>query len=138
LKVKYKPNYQVVIKAGQDAAERIGKRFGAMIMTTARQSIRKGKSAPGQPPRNQTGTLKKNIIFAYDSATRSVIIGPRFLGDVSSRDAPRALELGGTSLTVRKGKRKRQAVAARPFMVPALEKRSPELPLLWENAIRKQ
>lgn len=140
-KITYKPSPQVVVRKGQDAAEAIGKKFGAFVVRTARQSIRKPNKAgdpspPGNPPRSKTGTLKKNIIFAYDPASRSVLIGPRFLGDVSSRDAPESLEKGGTSTAVVRGRRRRQRVAKRPFMVPALEKRLPELPLLWKNAIK--
>ncbi len=141
-KVTYKPSHQVVIKATQDAAEAIGMKFGAFVMTTARRSIRKpnkaGDPSPeGQPPRAQTKTLKSSIIFAYDSTQRAVYIGPRILPGRIGKDAPEALEKGGTSTAMTKRGRRRQRVAKRPFMVPALEKRLPELPLLWRNAIHK-
>ena len=134
---------RVVIKAGQDAAERIGKRFGAFVYTTARQSIRSAKksSQPGKAPRNISGTLKKNIIFAWDKQTRTVVIGPRLLP--GRTDAPEALERGKTtrrrvfSRTGDKRVRRTVRIEARPFMRPALEKRLPELPKLWANAIRK-
>lgn len=140
-KVKYTPS-PVVVKRSQDAAEAIGKRFGSFVRSTAQRSIRKPNKAghpspPGKPPRDKTGTLKRNILFAYDSASRSVVIGPRLLGDVASRDAPEALEKGGTSTTIIRRRRRRQTVAQRPFMVPALEQRLPELPGLWKNAIHQ-
>ena len=144
-KVKYKPNHQVVIKAGQEAAEVIGKKFGAYVMTTAKQSIRKRKktSAPDDPPGNKSGTLKKNIVFAYDTATRTVAIGARLLP--GRTDAPEALEQGKNTprrVWVGKGKdqkrvKKTVRIEARPFMLPALEKRISELPQLWQNAIKK-
>ncbi len=144
-KVKYKANHQVVIKAGQDAAEAIGKKFGSYVYTTAKQSIRKGSqpAAPGTPPKDKSGTLKKNIVFAYENETRKVVIGPRLLP--GRTDAPEALEVGKRTIRrvfVGRGKdtkrvRKQVNIEARPFMRPALEKRLPELPKLWQNAIRK-
>ncbi len=139
--VKYKSKHQVVIRKGQEAAEVIGKKFGAFVMTSARQSIRKPNKAgdpspPGQPPRAATKTLKSSIVFDYNRLERAVYIGPRILPGRIGKDAPEALEKGGESTAVVGGRRRRQRVAKRAFMVPALEKRLPELPLLWKNAIR--
>ena len=143
VKIKYKPNHQVVVKAGQDAAEAVGKRFGAYVMTTAKRSIKKRNknrdpSLPGQPPKDG-GVLKKFIRFAYDKSTRSVVIGAELLP--GRTDAPEALEKGkSTSRLVRiKGRFVRRVVSyqARPFMLPALEKRLPELPALWKNVIKR-
>lgn len=144
-KVTYKSNHRLVIRKGQDAAEVVGKRFGAYVMTTAKRSIRsggkKGKtSEAGQPPRSQTGTLKRFIRFAYDSSERATFIGPVLLPGRVGKDSPEALEKGGTStVEVRedgKRRRRRQRIEARPYMVPALEKRIGELPGLWSGAIR--
>lgn len=144
-KVKYTPK-PLVIRATQDAAEVIGKRFGSFVQRSARQSIRRspvsGKpSPPGKAPRSKTGALKANIRWAYDPATRSVVIGPTLLSDKEGKDSPEALEKGGSSRAVSyiggKKVRRRQRVAARPFMFPALQKRAPELPGLWKNAIRQ-
>lgn len=140
-KVTYRPNHQLVIRKTQDAAEVIGKRFGSFVMTTARRSIKKPNKAgdpspPGQPPRAATKTLRSSILFAYIPGERAVVIGPRLLPGRIGKDAPEALEKGGTSVARVRGRRRRQRVAARPFMVPALEQRLPELPLLWRDAIR--
>lgn len=138
--VKYKPNHQVVVKAFQDAGEAVGKRFGAFVMTTAKQSIRKGKtSKAGDPPRTkQAGSPLKQIRFAYDAVSRSVLIGPIKLSGKQTKDALQVTESGGTATRrVRGGRRVRVKYDARPFMMPALEKRAPELPLLWKNAIKK-
>lgn len=146
--VKYKSNAPVVIKKGQDAAEVIGKRIGAYVMTTARRSLgRKRKdgqpSDPGKPPR-VSPAFKRNVRFEWDKATRSVVIGPQKLSGVATPDAIEALEKGkSTQRVVLTGKgrdRKRRRVSARypsrAFMVPAMEKRIGELPGLWKNAIR--
>ncbi len=140
-KVTYRSRHQLVIRASQDAAEQIGKRFGAFVMTTARASIRKPNKAgdaspPGQPPRAATKVLKSSILFAYDPAQRAVFIGARLLPGRVGKDAPEALERGGESTVLVRGRRRRRRMAKRAFMVPALEKRLPELPLLWKNAIR--
>ncbi len=143
-KVKYKSNHAVVIRKGQDAAEAVLKRFGSYVMTTARRSLGKprkdGKpSEPGKPPR-ATKVFKSSILFAYDPQLRSLVVGPRILPGRVGKDAPEALEKGGSSTAVGmvggRRVRRRQRVAARPTMVPALEARVSELPLLWKNAIR--
>ncbi|HBE68511.1 MAG TPA: hypothetical protein DDW52_10225 [Planctomycetaceae bacterium] len=125
-----------------EAAERVGKQLGARIQRTARQSIRKPNknndpSPPGKPPRSQTKTLKSSILFAYDASEREIVIGPRLLPGRVGKDAPEALEKGGVSIQQIKRRRRRQRVAARPFMEPALQKRLPELPGLWKDAIKQ-
>ncbi len=166
-KLTYRSNKALVIKKGQDAAEQIGKRFGSYVRQTARQSIKKARvakptqsnpnpkrdvSKPGEAPRSVQGSLKAFILFAWDPATRTVVIGPKLLPGKRG-DAPGILERGGTApRKVRvfdrdragkgRGRRKAKIVTrtvsyeARPFMLPALEKRLPELPALWRNAIR--
>lgn len=146
IKVKFSSNRRAVLARANDAAERIGKRIGAFIMTTARRSIRKPPRSqphaqPGQPPKSQTGILKRFILFAWDPETRSTVIGPRLLPGRVGKDAPEALEKGGasTALIRQDGivRRRRIRIKARPFMVPAMEARIGELPKLWKDAIRK-
>lgn len=107
-------------------------------MTTAKQSIRRGKtSQPGKPPRTkQAGSPLKQIRFAYDEKSRSVVVGPIKLTGKRTQDALEVTEMGGTTTRKARGRRVRVNYAARPFMVPALEKRAPELPQLWKNAIK--
>lgn len=142
-KITYKPARTLQRKA-VDAAERIGKRFGAFVQRTAKQSIRRGgqPSAPGQPPKSRSGALKNFIRWAYDPAARSVVIGPEILP--GRTDAPEALEKGKRTTrrvfvgSGRDRKRVRKSVNydARPFMVPALEKRLPDLLKLWQGGIK--
>lgn len=73
-------------------------KFGVFVFTTARGFIRKGKnpSKPGKPPKGHgSELLKRFILFAYDDARDSVVIGPGLLNRGSN--APRLNEYGGTA-----------------------------------------
>lgn len=99
-----------VIRAVDAATRRNLSRFGAFVRSDARHSIRKRKrpSAPGQPPTNRTGLLKRHIYFAYDAAKKSVVIGPARLGGVKGDGAPRTLEYGGSAKVRNPRRRLRQ------------------------------
>lgn len=84
-------------------------------------------SAPGEPPRYIEGSLRRLIFFAYESDSRSVVIGP--VG-FSNSTAPRVLEYGGVN---RHGKK----VSPRPYMAPALDKAQPRLSRFWAEAYAK-
>ncbi len=59
-----------------------------LFVLSRRRSIKKPTkrkpepSQPGEPPKDQTGTLKANILFCYDPSSRTVVIGPRILPGV--------------------------------------------------------
>lgn len=82
---------------------------GAYARTVARNSMKKRKNAsrPGQPPHVHVGTLKELTYFAYDHATRSMVVGPVGLG---KSKVPGTLEFGDGR------------IAERPYMRPALDK----------------
>ena len=133
----------VVMRAMDSAKRKVLSQAGAFIRTAARTSIRKrkGTAPPGNPPHSHEGSLRRLILFGYDRASDSVVVGP--VGFARST-APRALEHGGeTVVHSRVGGRggrlvsRKIKIAARPFMAPALEKERPRLPLLWRNSIRK-
>jgi hypothetical protein len=130
----------VVMRAMDSAKRKVLSQAGAFIRTAARTSIRKrkGTAPPGKPPYSHEGSLRKLILFGYDRASDSVVVGP--VGFAKST-APQALEHGGETVvhTRRSGRlvSRRVKIAARPFMAPALEKERPKLPLLWRNSIRK-
>lgn len=148
-----------VVAAVDAATRKVLSKFGAFVRTAAKSSIRKRKraSAPGSPPSSHTGLLKKFIYFGYDTAARSVVIGPVRL---ASGDTPERLEYGG-AVTLKKdtvmrvgkpGRDKsgrftdspRVVVKAgtrldykpRPFMHPALKKELPKLPAMWANSVK--
>lgn len=92
-----------------------------------------GPSRPGEPPHNKVGTLKRFILYSYDKESNSVVVGAKLLKR-KSRDAAKALEHGGTSLTTKK---KPIRVAARPFMEPAFQKVARQsIPAVFANTLR--
>jgi len=126
-------------------------RFGAYVMTRARQSIRevgkKGKpAAPGSPPKSRTGLLKHFIYFSMDLSTASVVIGPAKLDGLVG-DAPRALEYGGPSERRLSPKRAEElgipgmagiipiTVQPHPYMGPAYESVLPQWPQILAAAV---
>jgi len=138
-----------VIAATDKAARNVLSKIGAFIRREAKSSIKPGgrkhkTSLPGEPPRSQTGLLKRFIFFGYDKSTQSVVVGPAKLGGVKGKDAPHTLEYGGStessSFYANKNSARptqRVTIAARPFMNPALNKNLPKLPAMWANSIKK-
>ena len=131
---------QRVISATDRATRRVLSKFGAFVRRAAKSSIRKRKrtSRPGQPPSSHTGLLKRFILFGYDPARRSVVIGPMRLN--RKGDAPEALEHGGTARVVTGSRRKRRLarkvkIKARPYMGPAMEREKPKLPSMWRDSV---
>lgn len=139
-----------VIERIDAASRKAMSRGGAIVMRSARKSIKDGfvlargrvkagesrkvvdrrTSQPGSPPFSQTGLLRDNILFAFDPASRSVVVGPARLG--KSTGAPETLEFGGTTVIERRrsGRREKATVriAARPYMAPALQREASKLP----------
>lgn len=146
---------EVVRKAADAATRRNLSKFGAFVRRAAKQSLRyrKESSAPGSPPsahrtatrfrKGKDGTtkaqavspLREFIFFAYEPATRSVVIGPAKLNKPGN--APAALEYGGPSTIERDGKTVAINVRARPFMRPAFEQVRAELPGIWRDSVRR-
>jgi hypothetical protein len=140
---------------------RVLSRFGAHVRTAARRSMRPaGKSGrvsePGTPPRTRTGLLRKLLLFSYDPASQSVIIGPAAINGTGPKaldgaTTPSVLETGGrielTEVQVngqwRVGARianeptRRRAVEvkARPYMGPAFQAELKKLPPNWRDSI---
>ena len=133
-----------VVSATDKAARSVLSKIGAFIRREAKSSIRPGgkkhkASLPGQPPRSQTGLLKRFIFFGYDAATQSVVVGPAKLNGVKGKDAPHTLEYGGKTVLSHQTSdfSKSVNIAKRPFMQPALNKNLPKLPAMWANSIKK-
>lgn len=103
-------------------------RFGAYVRQRAKTSIRPGRgiSTPGSPPVRHTGLLGKLILFGYNEAEKSVVIGPvQFrIGSL----VPRLLEHGGRA-------RNGAVYRARPFMVPAFEAEKPGFLNDWRDSV---
>ena len=131
---------------------------GAFVRQRAKTSIRyrERPSAAGSPPsahrsvgsvhkksgrvahkRQLVSPLREFMFFAYDRATRTVVVGPALLNGTVSRQALHALEYGGPSVTLeRDGKRRAVVIRARPFMRPALAAEVAALPELFRDSVR--
>ena len=85
-------------------------------------------SKPGEPPRTIRGDIKKFLFFAYEPQARSVVIGPARTGTPTG--APENLEQGGFVST----KSGRVRIEPRPYMKPAFDKHTDQLPALLSGA----
>lgn len=140
-----------VVNAVDRAERRALSKVGAFIRRRARSSLRfrKRVSLPGETPsvhtRDKAASLK-NILFAFQPQTHSVLIGPVGLGENQGATVPQRIEFGGVWEVLEEqwkhtknadrwfsvsGRRRadprkryrsrRIEYAARPFMGPALE-----------------
>lgn len=160
---------QAVIDAVGRAQARLFARAGAFVRTAARTSMRRRKAPapPGKPPsvhsKDSFATLR-NILFAWDPRSESLVVGPVTLNQSSFRGStvvkgavPAIQEFGGvigehqwqrrdgtwqrTDLRSRRfaGGRpqriRRAIVRPHPFMFPAMQKEMPKFPTLWKNAV---
>lgn len=105
-------------------------------------------SKPGEPPnRHSNPLLHRFTFYAFDPASRSVVVGPSRLGRST---APEVLEYGGSAVsetpvfdpkkkTWRRARR-RVYVPARPFMRPALARAiaAGVVPGYYRNAMRRR
>lgn len=148
---------RVLDAVGKAERQRLSK-AGAFVRQRAKTSIRyrERPSAAGSPPsahrsvgsvrkrsgrtvarRQMVSPLREFMYFAYDRATRSVVVGPAILNGTVSRQALHALEHGGPSVVVSgRGQRRQVTVRARPFMAPALAAEAAKLPELFRNSVR--
>jgi hypothetical protein len=129
---------QAVISKVDAATRRVLSKFGAFVRMSAKSSIRKRRKTapPGSPPSSHTGLLKKFIFFGYDTAARSVVIGPTRLHQKGTSETPQLLEYGGKATLIRRGEKKHVTYQARPYMRPAFEKEKTKLPDMWRNSIQ--
>lgn len=153
------------------ARTKVLKKAGAFVRRGARSSMRRRKkpSEPGQPPSAHAGKgLKslKTILFAFDSSTDSVVVGPMAFNQVNHISVPALHEYGGTQLIPEfryvyaksatqwrrvnhrrklrptegatiETRRRMATYPARPFMAPALAREAPKFPDLFRDALKK-
>jgi hypothetical protein len=138
---------------------------GAFMRRRARSSLRRRKksSAPGQPPSVHTSdrvATLKNILFAYEPQTESLVVGPVKLNQktllgpqLGDATVPQVHEFGATVKVrevkvgkgwrsgirrVRPGQPVRVRAATypeRPFMGPALEAEKDNIPDAWSGSV---
>ena len=106
-------------------------RASAAIRTTARRSLKKKtrgrkRSRPGDPPVNQTNTVRSLISFWVDRRKEQAVIAPAIVSN-GGRGVD-TLEVGGRSNYGNGGPQ-----AARPFMGPAYEASRKTIEDIWSN-----
>lgn len=146
----------MVIGAVDRAEIRAMRWQGGYVRKAAQESItrptrKSARSAPGKPPFSQTGRLKKSILFSYDKASHSVVVGPTLFsskhgvipgtlehGGTTSVKAMRVEFVNGKKVFVPTGGRKTIKVKPRPFMRPALERSQDALVSIWNKSVRSR
>lgn len=110
---------EAVVSVADRFTARSLSRFGAFTMTRIRRSlrVRRGVSAPGSPPSVHGSIYRKSVLFYYDRARKSVVIGPYQFNATRNPPVPELLEQGGT---VRRGDRI-LVYQPRPHVNPAFE-----------------
>jgi len=92
-------------------------------MAARRRAINRKRKAEGRLKAKPGFKGLKHILYAYDPAKQSVIIGPAS-NRKRSITIPEILEDGKLD------------VGQRPFMGPAFEKAKPSLPSLWSGSVK--
>lgn len=97
-----------VLNAMDEATRRGMSKTGGYVRKVARNSMKsaKGPAPPGSPPNVHQGQIKELLYYAYDSGTKSMVVGP--VG-FSGSDVPKVLEYSG------------RRIEKRPFMKPAMD-----------------
>jgi hypothetical protein len=148
---------KVVIDAVGKAKAKYFNEAGRLVRKTALKSLvySDKASSPGQPPHahksrkftrrsRRTGKsrtrnvsfLREFLYYKYDKSTKSVVVGPERLRTTVDAGSLKALEQGGNSTIVDRGKKRRVRIKARPFMGPALAAEAPNLPAIWRDSVR--
>ena len=92
-------------------------------MAARRRAINRKRKAEGRPKAKPGFKGLKHILYAYDPAKQSVIIGPAS-NRKRSITIPEILEDGKLN------------VSSHPFMGPAFERAKPRLPELWAGSVK--
>jgi hypothetical protein len=127
---------------------------GAFVRRGARSKIRKPgvrrqrrkksgfdgtTSRPGAPPRTHVSGKRsiRLILFAWNPASESVIVGPARFANQMGVNVPRILEHGGrTKYRTKAGETANAHVRPRPFMAPTLAEEAPKFPELFADSVR--
>lgn len=117
-------------------------RWGALTRKIARNSLRRRKKSaqPGNPPHTHSPAPNlKTIYYAFDTQTKTVVVGPVLLGSNAGSPLPEKIQKGGVVIqrvgTRRKPKLRRTRMRAFPFMGPAMEKSADTAPDLFRDSI---
>jgi hypothetical protein len=148
----------IVIRAMDRRTLSALKEFGRLVRKRAQASLKyaEGPSSPGSPPHAHRSTkvrrtsrstgkvrtrtvslLRDRLYFAYDMGSQSAVIGPERVAETLAHGAaPEALEYGGSSTVLDRGRERHVRIAARPFMGPALAAELPGLPKMFKDSVK--
>lgn len=115
------------------------KRPGVRRVRAKRSGYDPTVSRPGKPPRTHTKSRQsiRLILFAWDAASETVIVGPARFSTRSGVNVPRVLEHGGRSkFRTKAGDLVNTFVQPRPFMEPTLREEAPKFPELFADSVR--
>lgn len=143
-------NPERVQQAANRARRRILIQAAIRIRDRARDSMpdRPGNAPPGKPPYMRNPWLRRAVLFAWDRDTQTAVVGPTRgvgFGAVEEQNLMHALEFGGRYRIGARSRKRRKVrhdrpivvnIPAKPYMAPALERESRNLPSYWRNAIR--
>lgn len=128
-------NKSAILTPHEKAVKKLLNKFGGFVRKTQRNSMKRGKpgqvSDPGKPPlRHARNPDFKNTIFYFvDVKSKNVVIGPVLIrGKSQTTPMPGALEYGGRSWLIRRGRAPR-LVNIRP---------RPGATLAYQKTIKKQ
>lgn len=137
---------KAIVRAMDQAQRKALSKMGAFVRRRAKSSLKyKDKSAvAGSPPfvhqsgrftrtskkkgievRKAASPLRELIYFAYDTSTRSVVVGPAIWPSARAKGVPGTLEKGGSGTTLDRGIKRSIHISPHPFMGPALEAEAP-------------
>lgn len=114
-------------------APRIDVRTGQVTRKRKNVETRPATAPPGHPPYSHEGSLRRRILFGYDTESRSEIIGPAFFKTGRVREL---LEHGGdATLRTKSGKTRQVHYRGNAFMRPAGEAETPKFRALLKGMI---
>lgn len=117
-----------VLKAVKRSSNKALRSAGAYVRKTAQNAVSKSpkSSSPGTPPHTRRGLLRRSILFGVEKERMTVVIGS-------------AESFIGISMTAHEfgGMYRRRKYPKRPLMEPSLEKASPHIPKMWEDAVKQ-
>jgi hypothetical protein len=152
---------QVVIDAVGKANARVAMRQGGLVKTIMRRSMRrkKGPAPAGSPPHAHKGQIRDFTEFAFDPATKSMVVGPVKLGKGAAPEiqdkggyvpvkgifnrkgefiALGKMNTAGRLAAIKSGKvvTIQAEVKPRPFSIPALMKAKDKLAEAWKDTLK--
>lgn len=127
----------VAVNSFKQAARKAKKNKTSLKSILSGKKAEEVRSNPGEVPLSKLGLIQKFMRFAYDSHTKSVVIGPQAIGGHKTISL-RVLEFGGTETLLMNDGRKviTAKYQPRPYMRPAFGIALKKIPEIWKDSIK--